>query len=63
MNLENKLDNKCFWHEIAQEEKKLNDMPAVIHSYKKFGCYKCDGYQKNCVFYKYVTPEVNYEGI
>lgn len=63
MTQQSNLEDICFWHKIAEEEKELTDMPEVTRSYKKIGCYSCDGYNKKCKFYKYITPETNYRGL
>ena len=55
------LDDICFWHTIAEDEKDLNDMNEVIQSYKKIGCYDCDGYNTKCIYYKKIEDgEINY---
>ena len=51
------LDDICFWHSIAEDERELNDMSEVIQSYKKIGCYDCDGYNKKCTFYKQMEEQ------
>lgn len=48
------LDDMCFWHKIAEDEKELNDMNEVINSYKKIGCYECNGYNPNCSYYEQI---------
>lgn len=48
----NNLEDLCLWHEIAKEEKELNDMQETIKSYKNMGCYDCKGYNNKCPFYQ-----------
>ena len=57
------LEDLCFWHKIAAEEKEMNDMSEVIKSYKKIGCYSCDGYNQKCIFYEGMKQKDNYEGM
>ena len=57
------LEDICFWHKIAEEEKELNDMPKVIKAYEKMGCYSCSEYEKKCNFYKGIEQEYTDGGI
>ena len=51
MTAQNSLEDICFWHKIAEEEKELNDMPRVVKAYEKMGCYECDGFNFDCERY------------